>query len=58
MAKDKEALGQMLQVRINDELMQGLDDLRRLEADVPTRPEMARRLIERAVAVLRKKEKR
>lgn len=39
-----------LQVRCHPELVRGLDDLRRAEADLPTRAEMARRLIERAIA--------
>lgn len=38
-----------LQVRCTPELIQGLDDLRRVESDLPSRAEMARRLIERAL---------
>jgi len=35
-------------VRLNDEDLQKVDDLRRVEPDIPTRPEMIRRLIDRA----------
>lgn len=35
-------------VRLNDEDLRMLDDVRRVEPDIPTRPEMIRRLIERA----------
>jgi hypothetical protein len=35
-------------VRLNELDLSKIDDLRRLEADIPTRPEMMRRLIERA----------
>jgi hypothetical protein len=37
-----------LVVRISTALLEVLDDVRRAEKDVPTRPEMIRRLIERA----------
>jgi len=37
-------------VRLNDEDLRMLDDVRRVEPDIPTRPEMIRRLIERAHA--------
>lgn len=35
-------------VRLNDAEIQQIDDLRRVEIDVPTRSEMVRRLIKRA----------
>lgn len=35
-------------VRLDDAHMQILDDLRRLEVDIPNRSEMIRRVIERA----------
>jgi len=38
----------LLQMRIADEIVAQLDDLRRLEKDIPSRSEMVRRLIERA----------
>ena len=37
-------------VRLNDEEIQHIDDIRRAEADIPTRSEMVRRLIYRAAA--------
>lgn len=39
----------MLQVVVNARELQAVDSLRRLESDLPTRPEMVRRLIWRAV---------
>lgn len=35
-------------VRLNDEDLQKVDEIRRVEPDIPTRPEMIRRLIDRA----------
>jgi hypothetical protein len=35
-------------VRLDDRHLQIIDELRRVEADIPTRSEMIRRLIERA----------
>lgn len=37
-------------VRLNDEDLQKIDDIRRVEPDIPTRPEMIRRLVDRAHA--------
>ena len=42
-------------VRLNDEEIQQIDNLRRAEIDIPTRSEMVRRIIDRAAA---KQEKR
>lgn len=36
-------------VRLNDAEISMLDELRRVEPDIPTRSEMLRRLIERAI---------
>jgi metal-responsive CopG/Arc/MetJ family transcriptional regulator len=44
----------LLQMRIADEIIKKLDDLRRDEKDIPTRSEMVRRLIERAAEKKRK----
>ncbi len=32
-------------VRISEDMLQSIDDVRRNEADVPTRPEMIRRIL-------------
>jgi len=45
----------LLQMRIADEIVEKLDDLRRLEKDIPSRSEMVRRLIERAHETGRKR---
>lgn len=45
----------VLQLRIDNETTQQLDDLRRAEADLPSRSEMIRRLIARAAAPLRRR---
>jgi len=42
------ALSERMELRISPEDLQAIDDLRRLEPDVPPRSEMIRRLIERA----------
>ena len=42
-------------VRLNDEEIQQIDNLRRAEIDIPTRSERVRRIIDRAAA---KQEKR
>jgi hypothetical protein len=39
---------QVVPIRLDERHLQILDDLRRVEPDIPTRSEMARRLIERA----------
>ena len=44
-------------VRLSLELLRALDDLRRNEADVPSRGEMVRRLIARAEAAAKAKKK-
>lgn len=46
-----------LQMRIADEIVAKLDDLRRVEADLPSRSEMIRRLIERADGMAKKDKK-
>ena len=38
-----------IQVRMSEELRQAIEDFRRNEPDIPTRPEMIRRLLRRAV---------
>lgn len=48
---DKDAI---LHMRIEDDLKQSIDDLRRAEPDLPNRSEMVRRLISRAAAALKK----
>lgn len=45
-------------IRLNDDELQMLDDIRREEPDLPVRSEMARRLIERAHSALGKKGRR
>ena len=35
-----------LMVRVSDELIQSIDNARKNEPDIPTRPEMIRRMIE------------
>lgn len=41
---------QILQMRLSGELKKALDELRRREPDLPSRSEMIRRLIEKAIA--------
>ena len=38
----------LLQVRVSDDEVSAIDELRKAEADLPARSEMVRRLIERA----------
>jgi len=47
----------LLQMRIAEEIVAKLDDLRRVEADIPSRSEMIRRLIERADGMVKKDKK-
>ncbi len=54
MAK-KETKMTVFNMRVSDEIVAALDDLRRAEKDIPTRSEMARRCIE-IVAKLRGKQ--
>lgn len=44
----------ILHMRLEGELKQAIDDLRRAESDLPNRSEMVRRLISRAAEKLRK----
>jgi hypothetical protein len=39
-----------IQVRVPDDLRRAIEERRRLEPDIPTRPEMIRRLLKQAVA--------
>jgi Arc/MetJ-type ribon-helix-helix transcriptional regulator len=41
-------------LRLSREMIDWLDDLRRQEKDLPTRPEMIRRLLERVLAEIRR----
>jgi hypothetical protein len=38
-----------IHVRVRNELLSAIEDFRRSEADIPTRPEAVRRLVEQAV---------
>jgi metal-responsive CopG/Arc/MetJ family transcriptional regulator len=40
-----------IHVRLQNELLRVIEDFRRSEADIPTRPEAIRRLLQQAVAV-------
>lgn len=46
---------EILHMRLQGDLKRALDDLRRVEPDIPTRSEMVRRLIQRAIESLSKK---
>lgn len=48
----------ILHMRLQEDLKRSLDDLRRQEPDLPTRSEMVRRLIQRAIEASAKKAKR
>lgn len=39
-----------IHVRLRNELLRAIEDFRRSEADIPTRPEAVRRLLEQAVS--------
>jgi len=45
-------------IRLSTQALAALDDLRRVEDDVPSRAEMIRRLIDRAVDARKQKDKR
>ncbi len=47
----------ILHMRVSEDVKALLDDLRKLEPDLPSRSEMVRRLIERAVAERKGKRK-
>lgn len=47
--------GQFIGVRIQPELLTKLDDFRRNQHDIPTRPEAMRRLIEQALSARKPK---
>lgn len=49
---------EILHMRLEGELKTGLDDLRRVEPDVPTRSEMVRRLIRRAMETQKRERKK
>jgi hypothetical protein len=43
--------GLAIQVRLQNDLVSAIEDFRRNQADIPTRPEAIRRLIRRAIAL-------
>lgn len=45
-------------IRMSTQALAALDDLRRVEADLPSRAEMIRRLIDRAAGARQQKDKR
>ena len=47
----------ILHMRVSEDVKTLLDDLRKFEPDLPSRSEMVRRLIERAVAEMKGKRK-
>lgn len=48
--RQNEEKGTPLTVRLQGDLLADLDRMRREEGDLPTRPEMLRRILERALA--------
>lgn len=48
MAKNQKDYDPLFNVRMPEELLAVLDELRRVEKDIPTRSEMMRRLVQRA----------
>jgi hypothetical protein len=47
--------GKTIGVRCHDDLLGRIDDWRRTESDLPTRPESIRRLVERALPVAKRR---
>lgn len=50
-----ETKGRVFQMRVDDDFLRQLDDLRRIEDDLPSRAELLRRLVEAAHAKFTKK---
>jgi metal-responsive CopG/Arc/MetJ family transcriptional regulator len=46
----RHALAENIHVRLHDELLRAVDEFRRREADIPTKPEAVRRLLQQAIA--------